>query len=359
MSNQHVGINAESVIKQRPLQPISRVTVICGTDDSGAEIVRTAGDDTGREFTVSLPLLAGDPATAQTVADDLLADVGGYVYQPFEARGALLDPLSRMGDAIFVGDVYSVLASRTIELGVLSPSDIAAPAQRAEDHEFPYSAQPERTVNRRLAQAEAGIRINEGEIALRVKDATGLGATMTLTSAGVAFENSSGGVVTINGGTLEAGTVKASFVDVGIEITAPAITGGTITGNDIYGGRFWDLGQQAYLKMIPYSTVDGYKLDFCTPGHDENDPIFWIATNDLGRNPPYAERVGFAVEQDTFLNAYKAASGDPIVQIRSSDFRVIGSTTLAGEIYLDSDSYGSTLPTATPEDEGRLFFLAF
>lgn len=379
MSNQQIGVNVEEVIKQRPLQPISRVTVICGTDSDGAEVIRTAGDDSGREFTVSLPLLVGDPVTAQAVATNLLEDLAGYVYQPYEARGALLDPLARLGDAIFAGDVYSVLASRTIELDVLSPSDIAAPAKKAEDHEFPYTAQPDRAVTRRMARAESSIRINEGEIALRVIDATGRGASLTLTANGAAFADENGATVTINGGTIQAHTITADQIQAN-SITFSSldsetqmrinsgltegevrtvITDELVSSPTIAGGEFCDLQQQAFLKMVPYSQTDGYKLIFCTPSHDETDPLLTIVANDAGSGA-LGVYTDFLVGGDTFIRAYPDYNGYGARCRLTGDWtEVMGDISLYGEVKLDSDSYGSSLPTPTAADEGRLFFLVF
>lgn len=342
MSNQHIGVNVEEITKQRPLQPISRVTVICGTDSDGEEVVRTAGDDSGREFLVSLPLLVGDPATAQAVATDLLAKLGGYVYQPFEARSALLDPLARLGDAIFAGDVYSVLASRTIELDLLSPSDIAAPAQRAEDHEFPYSAQPDRATSRRMAQAEASIRINEGEIALRVKDETGMGTALTITANGAAFSDEDGNTVLINGRTLKAGTVEADYVVAGISISAP-----TITGGDIFGGKFWNEDGECFITMQHSPNDDRTRLLLCTEQHDENDPFFEINAVDPASSSA-AKEAQMKVLGDVFLRAIYQSSSNPNVIVTANTLSIIGDVLL-------SDSYGSSLPSSGTE--GQIFFV--
>lgn len=357
MSNWNIGTDAEEVYKARELDPISKVVVICGKDEDGNEIVREAGDNSGRTLEVQLPILAGDPATAQAVADAILLRQGGYKYQPFEARTAVLDPLAELGDSITVGDVYSVIASKSITLDVISSSDVSAPADNAQDHEYPYQPKPNREITRRLAQDESSIRINSDEIALRVKDATGVGTSLTITANGAAFSDEDGNVVEINGGTLKAGTVEADYVVAGISITAPTITGGEITGGEIYGGKFGDLDKEAFIIMKPYTT-DGYGLLFCTPNHDESSPIFKISATDMSSSlPTFQNNVKFYAGNELFLQAIQQSNSSFITQLYGDMIQALGDVGLHGKVFLSSDAYGSTLPTATAEDVGRLFFL--
>lgn len=344
MSEQIIGTNAEEVTKRRKLLPISKVTVICGTDDDGNEIVREAGDDTGRTFEVQLPILVGDPTLAQRVADSLLAKLGGYEYQPFEARTAILDPLAELGDAVTVGDVYSVLASSEITFDVIAPSDISAPAENAVDHEFPYTITQNREIKRRIANAEASIRINAGEIEMRVKDATGLGTSLTITANGAAFSDENGGVVEINGGTLKAGTVEADYVVAGIEISAPTITGGSF-----YGAEYWNSNKTHWLEM----------------GVDLGGRNF-EALNLKSTTKP---NQSFAPYQDKILSIYDGIYSTVGIMFKgieflSSDANYQAKTMHAynrwqfeGPIVLSEDCYGDTLPTPTSADVGRLFFL--
>ena len=324
--------------------------MICGTDDDGNEIVREAGDDAGRTFEVQLPILVGDPTLAQRVADSLLAKLGGYEYQPFEARTAILDPLAELGDAVTVGDVYSVLASSEITFDVIAPSDISAPAENAVDHEFPYTITQNREIKRRIANAEASIRINAGEIEMRVKDATGLGTSLTITANGAAFSDENGGVVEINGGTLKAGTVEADYVVAGIEISAPTITGGEIHGTDIYGGKYWNAEGTSFIKLIHADNDDHTRLLICTEQHDESNPFFEINAVDPIISS-WAKEVQLQILGDVFARAIYNQSGNPNLVITADR------TSVIGKIILSEDCYGDTLPAATAADVGRLFFL--
>lgn len=375
MSNQHIGLDAEEVIKGRPLQPISKVVVICGEDEDGTQIVREAGDDTGRTLEVNIPILSGSASTAQAVADAILAKASGYIYQPFESSNAVIDPRAELGDAVFVGDVYSVLASRSLTFDVISPSDISAPAEAVVDHEFPYSKSANRTINRRLAQNEASIRINTENIALSVKDASGNGTTFTVSANGAYFVDAHGNTVAINGGTIQAGTITANQIQANSITFASldsetqlrinsgltegevrtVITDELVSSPTIAGGEFCDLQQQAFLKMIPYSQTDGYKLIFCTPSHDETDPLLTIVANDAGSGA-LGVYTDFRVGGDTFIRAYPDYNGNGARCRLTGDWtEVMGDISFYGEIELDSNSYGSSLPSSG--SEGQLFFL--
>lgn len=381
MSNQHIGLDAEEVIKGRPLQPISKVVVICGEDENGTQIVREAGDDTGRTLEVNIPILSGSASTAQAVADAILAKASGYIYQPFESSNAVIDPRAELGDAVFVGDVYSVLASRSLTFDVISPSDISAPAEAVVDHEFPYGKSPNRTVNRRLAQNEASIRINTENIALSVKDASGNGTTFTVSANGAYFVDAQGNTVAINGGTIQAGTITANQIQAGTitfsnldAATQAAINAGLTEGEvrtiitdelvsspNIAGGKFWDLAQNCFLKMHPYvnggSTLDGFDLLFCSTAHGDSDPLFSIASVDMqvGSQLSSSKYVNFDFMGDTFLSAMNVYGGSPYLVFDTSTFEIYGEFVARNAVIFSSDCYGSSLPSSG--SEGQIFFL--
>ena len=368
MSNQHIGLDAEEVIKGRPLQPISKVVVICGEDENGTQIVREAGDDTGRTLEVNIPILSGSASTAQAVADAILAKASGYIYQPFESSNAVIDPRAELGDAVFVGDVYSVLASRSLTFDVISPSDISAPAEAVVDHEFPYGKSPNRTVNRRLAQNEASIRINTENIALSVKDASGNGTTFTVSANGAYFVDAQGNTVAINGGTIQAGTITANQIQAGTitfsnldAATQAAINAGLTEGEvrtiitdelvsspTIAGGVFMNLAQSCYLKMLHNASWDDQvRMILSTNDQGDTNPYFEVLgyTSAVGSS---GSGVAFQTFGDRFMSVFKKTGDFPYVNITSGELNIYGSVFL-------NDCYGSSLPSSG--SEGQIFFV--
>lgn len=120
--------------------PYSRVTI--WYDDENAY---TAGDDTGRTLEVDCPW------ATQAMANNLLAAVSGYAYQPFSATGAILDPAAELGDGITVNGIYSLLAAIDTTADALDSADIGAPGEEEVDHEYPYLSPQDRALKRKVA----------------------------------------------------------------------------------------------------------------------------------------------------------------------------------------------------------------
>lgn len=120
--------------------PYSRVTI--WYDDEHAY---TAGDDTGRTLEVDCPW------ATQAMANNLLASVSGYAYQPFSTSGAILDPAAELGDAITVNGISSLLASIDTTADALYSADIGAPGEEEVDHEYPYLSHQDRALKRKVA----------------------------------------------------------------------------------------------------------------------------------------------------------------------------------------------------------------
>lgn len=103
-----------------------------------------SGNESGRV------LEADCPWATQAIADNVLASVSGFVYQPFTAQTALLDPEAEIGDGVSVGGIYSVLAAVDTTFDAMCASDIAAPSDEEIDHEYPYLTKQQREMNRKV-----------------------------------------------------------------------------------------------------------------------------------------------------------------------------------------------------------------
>lgn len=154
-----VGNSASGLTEADKLQPYSKVTVTDGT------ISYTSGDNTGRELTVSVPLLPS--IKGDTLAANILAAVKNYRYQPYEAADALLDPAAELGDGVTVGGIYGGIHAKTTTFSRLFRATVSAPAEEEIDSEYPYlSAQERDTVRQKkqTAQNTADIAGNTADI---------------------------------------------------------------------------------------------------------------------------------------------------------------------------------------------------
>lgn len=140
----NIGLSAASFDGGDPLEPISRVTV--WYDDEHAF---TAGDDTGRTMELDCPW------ATQAMADNLLASLKGYVYKPFSAGDALLDPAAELGDGVSIAGTYSVLAQIKRTHDLLDAADIGAPGEAELDHEYPYLSPQDREMARKVTLGQS------------------------------------------------------------------------------------------------------------------------------------------------------------------------------------------------------------
>ena len=118
-----------------------------------------AGDETGRV------LEADCPWATQAMADNILQNIKGFVYQPFEAEDALIDPAAELGDGVGIGGIYGVLASSSITLDSLCAADIGAPENDELEYEFPYLSPTQRALKRKVTLGESyyGTRITRAK----------------------------------------------------------------------------------------------------------------------------------------------------------------------------------------------------
>lgn len=142
----YVGNSAKNITTSPSLSPISKVILL--VDDG---IAFESGNDSGRSIEVKVPW--GD----QTMADDILARLQGFQYQPYSAQDAIFDPAAELGDGVTVGGVYSGLYSENIKFDSLVTADIEAPNEEEIDHEFPYTPKKDREYTRKFGETSSKI----------------------------------------------------------------------------------------------------------------------------------------------------------------------------------------------------------
>ena len=127
-SDQHIeylGLAVSRLDTTPALAPISGVIL---TDPAGLDA--SAGTDTGY-------ILRANCAYSDSAAAGLcLGHVHGYVYHPFEARTAHLDPAVELGDLIIFEEDSNQIMSIDWNLGAWITADLAAPTELEVDHEY-------------------------------------------------------------------------------------------------------------------------------------------------------------------------------------------------------------------------------
>lgn len=196
-----VGSRAASLREADKLQPYTKVTVTDGTSSY------SAGTATGRELVVEVPVL---PTTAgQTLANNLLASVQGYRYQPYEADSALIDPAAELGDGITVGGVYGGIHARTATFSRLFRANVSAPAEEEIDSEYPYLSAQERDAVRQKKQTAK----NTANIADNTAAISGVSAQVSSLSAQIAnIDTLYARKATVNSLAADVATIERAYI---------------------------------------------------------------------------------------------------------------------------------------------------
>lgn len=107
-----------------------------------------AGDDTGRV------LEADCPWATQAMADAILAQIVGYVWQGAVVEGAEITPAAELGDPVICDGVAFPLCSLSVTYdGAYAPT-ISAPADEEVDYEYHYESETDRKLNRKVTLNE-------------------------------------------------------------------------------------------------------------------------------------------------------------------------------------------------------------
>ena len=127
------------------------------------EIFYEAGEGTGRTLTLSCPW------GTQAMADNILSQIGGFVYQPFKAEGAILDPAAELGDRIEVNGIYSGIYRMDTTFNSHCSASVSAPFDEEINYEFPYESKQIREIKRQNKQFSSQLSIQANQITAEVK----------------------------------------------------------------------------------------------------------------------------------------------------------------------------------------------
>lgn len=219
----YVGRAVTSFESSPSFSPYSKV--ILWYEDGKAFI---AGDDTGRTLEVDLPW------ATQAIADNMLAEISGFIYSPFTAEGAVLDPSAELGDGVTVCSIYAPLADMELSFGRGGSAGIKAPAEEEINHEIPYQTPSQRQMVRKFAQTRSLITKTAEEIRLEVfKEIDGVEAAFSeleLTVDGIAGRvgDAEGNIaeleLTAQGFALDISDLQGNYTEVAATIAGLTVT---------------------------------------------------------------------------------------------------------------------------------------
>ena len=146
----------------------------------------SAGNDTGRVLEIDNPL------GTQALANEILAKLRGFRYQPYQADGALLDPAAEIGDAVNTPSVYGGIYTRSRTFGRLMKADVSAPCDEEINHEYEYESPQERKFKREMGDVRASLIIQsnmiQAEVVARQNADNEMSSRITQTSDAITAE---------------------------------------------------------------------------------------------------------------------------------------------------------------------------
>lgn len=253
------------------------------------ELQYSAGTDTGRTLTLECPF------GSQKMANNILAKIKGFQYQPYTASRAYLNPAAELGDAFSSGKVYSGIYKKDVFFGPLYTANLAAPGGEKINYKYEYKSPTTRRIERQYKETKstlevvadrisaevtarqsdtetlsAALAVQANEISAKVSRTGGNGASFgwsltadgwTLTSNGgtVLKADKSGlsvtGKITATSGVIGGLTIKDGYLS-----TNGQTWGGTNTNGIYFGPNGIQLGK--YFKVDSGGNLTAYSGKF-------------------------------------------------------------------------------------------------
>lgn len=174
----YLGNSVKTLDASPEFQPVSQIILIVDENTT-----YTAGNTTGRTLTAECPW------GTQAMANAMLARLNGYIYRPYDATDALLNPAMELGDAVNVGDdIFGGIYKRGINFNGLLMAEVSAPQDEELDHEYPWASPEQRQIDRNYKVVNDLIEANYSELSVQ---ASQISASVTQVSNNVtALDNS-------------------------------------------------------------------------------------------------------------------------------------------------------------------------
>ena len=157
ISTTYLGNSVKTLDASPEFQPVSQIILIVDENTT-----YTAGNTTGRTLTAECPW------GTQAMANAMLARLNGYIYRPYDATDALLNPAMELGDAVNVGDdIFGGIYKRGINFNGLLTAEISAPQDEELDHEYPWASPEQRQIDRNYKVVNDLIEANYSELSIQ------------------------------------------------------------------------------------------------------------------------------------------------------------------------------------------------
>ena len=142
------------------------------------ELQYSAGTDTGRTLTLECPF------GSQKMANNILAKIKGFQYQPYTASRAYLNPAAELGDAFSSGKVYSGIYKKDVFFGPLYTANLAAPGGEKINYKYEYKSPTTRRIERQYKETKSTLEVVadriSAEVTARESDTKELKAALTV-----------------------------------------------------------------------------------------------------------------------------------------------------------------------------------
>lgn len=160
ISTTYLGSSVKTLDASPEFQPVSQIILIVDENTT-----YTAGNTTGRTLTAECPW------GTQAMANAMLARLNGYIYRPYDATDALLNPAMELGDAVNVGDdIFGGIYKRGINFNGLLTAEISAPQDEELDHEYPWASPEQRQIDRNYKVVNDLIEANYSELSVQASE---------------------------------------------------------------------------------------------------------------------------------------------------------------------------------------------
>lgn len=286
---------------------VNKITVN-GTVTVTAELSRS-----GSTLTADCPLVK--PSDRQSVADNLLAQVYGFEYQPFSAKGAYMNPAAEIGDAITAYNVFSGIFEQETIFNRLMLSNIGSALTDEAVAEMQYETNADRRYNRKAAQTAAEFAILADEISARVTSQE-LEAELAIVAQAISAKvSSTGGTPSSFSWSLDANGFY--LYANGSQVFKCDSTGITVTGNGTFTGN-------VYAANIKNDAVDGYGGYYSGSGITPSSIATAQCSSGVVTSLGYADMFHAASQTgtSTYYDEFTAKKINAIVAFYSGSYKV-------------------------------------